>query len=1267
MSRHRNLRNLDLDDELDDDYDDYYEEEDEGDDHHQDYAYDREGAKTVQYHAGDQFAPPSSARPENAPARTAINLVDEVISIIGPDFPRDQISAALRDAGQDVQGATNILLDQGPRRALPPGLLPPLGIAAPPGLSKPAPASNTKGQPVQAPPIVTQAEDDGLEFQTTAPVNIHIKVSTAPRRRLSAKHSRGHLVPALNAVGSTPCSCSPPTRPSLANAHGHHGPHHVGPSFLMGIADVTPPAGLRPASNVLHHSLSPVSPSSDTAIESVPEHPTGFPAITGGLHVTQTHAVSELTPSSDNQCTPAGLQPLARMTALAGSTPTPPGLSTQPSSGLAGTLSEFSAPPGLSTSRAGGQVPTRLGGLAPGSQAAGLPLSLSALTSGSKQGIGSGLSALGTLTPPAGKNSPSLSPSALNQGSGSSMLSASLLGLSNVPTAPALHANPLGALSALEGEAQGKRVAGPLPLSLLGGMSGSAAGISSLAGISAPQAQATHPSAGGGPLSLSQLAGSSFSTAAGIQGLAGSAPLPLPLTDAASTLMSGTDAIKSALAALGNSTPAVPSVSQKPTPFRSDSGVAGATFLPRPVQHPPPVAAAHHAPVQNNVRVPNDPPRNTRELLSPQSLFPEFSSRTGDTVFSAQPLRAAPSPFAQFFTDLAPKPVVPVANLAILHPFLSSSAPAGRLANGGDAVKPFRFDSPSPDDVVGKARQQSSQAKSHSAKTVLKPNASAPQSQAKSNAPSMTKTTPASTISATSESVTQLQQDMKALGFASPAPSVARTASSISVASSSESLLSAPGMAKTPSSTGRASPKIKRVDVTSALAVRDAEKLALNLVVVGHVDAGKSTLMGHMLYLLGEVSDRAMRKFEREAEKMRKASFAFAWVLDETEEERSRGVTIDVAVNKFETPKRRFTVLDAPGHRDFVPNMMSGAAQADVAILVVDATNGEFETGFESGGQTREHAVLLRSLGVLQLIVAVNKLDVVGWSQARFDEITAKLTRFLTQDVGFKKSKVWFIPTSGFTGENLVKRAADSPLSAWYQGPTLLEQIDAFESPERAVDKPFRLAIVDCFKGGLGGGGGGGAVSVSGRVEGGSVQVGDSLLVLPINETGVVKGLEVGEEAVKWAVAGDNVLMSLSGVDMTHVNVGSILCDPSNPLPVTTHFSAKIVTFDIAIPLTIGVPVVLHYQSGTEQATITKLVAVLDRATGAVAKKNPRALTKGMSATVEVRTRRPICLDVYRKSRELGRFLMRSGLVTVAGGVVQEILSYEKGGPREES
>ncbi|CAI2184591.1 6663_t:CDS:10 [Funneliformis geosporum] len=430
---------------------------------------------------------------------------------------------------------------------------------------------------------------------------------------------------------------------------------------------------------------------------------------------------------------------------------------------------------------------------------------------------------------------------------------------------------------------------------------------------------------------------------------------------------------------------------------------------------------------------------------------------------------------------------------------------------------------------------------------------------------------------------------------------------------SQESLSTRTMSSSTSKSSLKTIPKNKRIDVLAEYKKRSSDKESLNLVIIGHVDAGKSTLMGHLLYLLGEVNEKTMRKYERDSSKIGKSSFAYAWVLDETGEERSRGITMDIAITKFETENRRFTLLDAPGHRDFIPNMISGAAQADVAILVVDATTGEFETGFDSNGQTKEHALLVRSLGVQQLIVAINKLDVVNWSQNRYNDIMAKLNLFLTL-AGFKKDKVIYVPCSGLTGENLLKRSEN--VLEWYSGPTLVQQIDKFEPPIRLLEKPFRLSVSDFFKGGIGSMGG---VTVAGRIEAGNIQVGEGVTVIPGGEHGVVK------------------------------------------VPVTSHFLAQVVVFEIKVPITRGFPVILYRQSLNEPAIITKLISILDKSTGAVIKKNPRCLVKSSIAIVEIElSNRPIPLETYKENKELGRIMLRKGGETVAAGIVTNSLPVRR-------
>ncbi|KAM3855092.1 HBS1-like protein isoform 4-T4 [Vipera latastei] len=440
----------------------------------------------------------------------------------------------------------------------------------------------------------------------------------------------------------------------------------------------------------------------------------------------------------------------------------------------------------------------------------------------------------------------------------------------------------------------------------------------------------------------------------------------------------------------------------------------------------------------------------------------------------------------------------------------------------------------------------------------------------------------------------------------------------------------------------------QQLDIKAELEKRQGGKHLLNLVVIGHVDAGKSTLMGHLLYLLGNVNKRTMHKYEQESKKAGKASFAYAWVLDETGEERQRGVTMDVGMTKFETKTKIITLMDAPGHKDFIPNMITGAAQADVAVLVVDASRGEFEAGFETGGQTREHGLLVRSLGVTQLAVAVNKMDQVNWQQERFQEIVNKLGQFLKQ-AGFKESDVAYIPTSGLGGENLVTKSQTSELAKWYTGKCLLEQIDSFKSPQRSVDKPFRLCVSDVFKDQ------GSGFCVTGKIEAGYVQVGERLLVMPPNETCTVKGIALHEQPVDWAAAGDHVSLTLTGMDIIKINVGCIFCCPKEPIKTCTRFRARVLIFNIEIPITKGFPVLLYFQTVSEPATIRKLLSVLHKSTGEVAKKKPKCLTKGQNALIELQTQRPIALELYKDFKELGRFMLRYGGSTIAAGVVVEI------------
>ncbi|KAG6552677.1 hypothetical protein Mapa_005624 [Marchantia paleacea] len=439
--------------------------------------------------------------------------------------------------------------------------------------------------------------------------------------------------------------------------------------------------------------------------------------------------------------------------------------------------------------------------------------------------------------------------------------------------------------------------------------------------------------------------------------------------------------------------------------------------------------------------------------------------------------------------------------------------------------------------------------------------------------------------------------------------------------------------------------------------IKQERKPLLHLIVIGHVDAGKSTLMGHILHLLGRVSQKEMHKNERESKQKGKGSFAYAWVLDEGSEERARGVTMTVAVAHFETPKLRVVLLDAPGHKDFVPNMISGAAQADAAVLVVDASLGAFEAGLDgegqSGGQTREHAQLVRSLGVEQLVVAVNKMDAVNYSQKRYDFIRGSLHSFLRQ-CGFKETAISWIPVCAMEGENLIVPPSAPALKSWYSGPTLMESVDTFEQPLRNTLKPFRLIVAELVKTrSLG------QAAVSGKLESGALRIGSKVLVMPIGEIATVKAIEQDGHPLTVALAGDSVDVGLTGIEPAVLLSGGVLCHPDYPVPVVTRLEIRVLILGITVPILRGGQVVLHAHHARESAKIAELVALLDSKSGAVVRKKPRCLTANQSALIEIIPERSMCLEEYSQFKALGRIALRDGGKTLAVGIVTRIISTQ--------
>lgn len=426
-----------------------------------------------------------------------------------------------------------------------------------------------------------------------------------------------------------------------------------------------------------------------------------------------------------------------------------------------------------------------------------------------------------------------------------------------------------------------------------------------------------------------------------------------------------------------------------------------------------------------------------------------------------------------------------------------------------------------------------------------------------------------------------------------------------------------------------------------------SEKPHLNLVIMGHVDHGKSTTTGHLLYLAGVVDERTIKQFEEEAKAMGKETFKFAWVLDNLKEERERGVTIDLRFLKFDTKKHVFTVIDAPGHRDFVKNMITGASQADGAILFCSARRGEFEAGIGPGGQTREHAFLAFTLGVRQLIVAVNKMDdvSVNWSQDRYNEIKNEVTRMLKM-VGYKVEKIPFVPTSGWTGDNLVKKSDKMP---WYNGPSLIEALDTFEVPPKPTNKPLRVPIQDVYSiTGVG------TVPV-GRVETGVVKENDTVIFMPSNKTGEVKSLEMHHERIPKAEPGDNIGFNVRGIAKTDIHRGDVMGHTNNPPTVAKEFLGQIIVIYHPTAVAAGYTPVLHYHTGQVACKFTELIKKIDPRTGQVVEEKPTFLKTGDAALVRMEPLRPIAVETFAEFEELGRFAVRDMGTTVAAGIIKEI------------
>jgi elongation factor 1-alpha len=420
------------------------------------------------------------------------------------------------------------------------------------------------------------------------------------------------------------------------------------------------------------------------------------------------------------------------------------------------------------------------------------------------------------------------------------------------------------------------------------------------------------------------------------------------------------------------------------------------------------------------------------------------------------------------------------------------------------------------------------------------------------------------------------------------------------------------------------------------------EKPHLNLVIIGHVDHGKSTMTGHLLYLCGSVSDRDIQKFEKDAELIGRGSFKFAWVLDKLKEERERGVTIDLAFYKFQTKKYYYTIIDAPGHRDFVKNMITGTSQADAAILVVSAGTGEFEAGISATGQTREHALLAKTLGVDQVVVAINKMDLANYKQERFDEIKNEMERNLKL-FGFDMNKVSFVPVSGMKGDNLSEKPEEM---SWYTGPTLLDALDTFEVPPKPVDKPLRLPVQDVYTiTGIG------TVPV-GRVETGVLKPKDEVIFQPTGKKANVVSIEMHHEEIPEAIPGDNIGFNCKGLSRKDVRRGDVVGHVSKPPTIAQDFTATVQVIRHPSAIAVGYTPVVH--CGTAQVAV-RFAELKSKTTKGVKTDKPDFLTNGDGAEVLLIPTRDMVIEQYSEIPQLGRFAVRDMGQTVAVGIVRKV------------
>lgn len=450
----------------------------------------------------------------------------------------------------------------------------------------------------------------------------------------------------------------------------------------------------------------------------------------------------------------------------------------------------------------------------------------------------------------------------------------------------------------------------------------------------------------------------------------------------------------------------------------------------------------------------------------------------------------------------------------------------------------------------------------------------------------------------------------------------------------------------------KASKKATSTTINEPIVEVDETRQPCSLVCIGHVDAGKSTISGNLMYLMGAVDDRTIQKYKQEAKEKNRESWWLAYVMDENEEEKAKGKTVEVGRANIETPKKRWTLFDAPGHKNYVPNMIMGASMADFGALIISAKKGEFEAGFDMEGQTREHIQLAKSLGIYKLVVAVNKMDEpsVKWSKERFTEIVTALKPFLTSTGYDVEKDIVFVPLSGLNGTN-IKDPIPAGVCNWYQGPTLIEILDDLEVPPRDPEGPIRIPILDRMKDR--------GTVVFGKVESGTVKVGDQLQLLPSNMIAQISTVYNSKnECVRYAKPGENVQLRILNIqDENLINKGDVLCGKSDPVPVSDLFEVELDLLELLKYKPIfskGYQFILHLHTVAEEASVKELILVHERTDkGELVEKAKAQFAQSFARVIcRIQTRVPVALEKADVLPQLGRFTLRDEGRTIAVGKV---------------